>query len=217
MVRYIGFYKIQCVLAILYIYRPANEVCEGYVFTGVCLLTGEVSASGPGGVSASGPGEGYLPLVPWGVSATPSQTPSRQASPWADTPGQTPPLPSAFWDTHPLPSACWDAHTPCPVHAGIRSTSRRYASHWNAFLFIILMLAVGMAINIYVAPKHFRYVVYFVYAAFFARHFRVFIVCNIPEYLTLCHNTKVNSITITNGSIIRDIDYLPSLWKIFMC
>ena len=24
---------------------------------------------------------------------------------------------------------------PCPVHAGIRSTSRRYASHWNAFLF----------------------------------------------------------------------------------
>ena len=23
---------------------------------------------------------------------------------------------------------------PCPVHAGIRSTSGRYASHWNAFL-----------------------------------------------------------------------------------
>ena len=24
---------------------------------------------------------------------------------------------------------------PATVHAGIRSTSRRYASHWNAFLF----------------------------------------------------------------------------------
>ena len=33
----------------------------------------------------------------------------------------------------------------------------------------------------------------------------VSIVCNIPEYLTLCHNTKVNSRT-TNGSTIRDID-----------
>ena len=28
-------------------------------------------------------------------------------------------------------------NTPCPVHAGIRSTSGRYASHWNAFLFLI--------------------------------------------------------------------------------
>ena len=35
---------------------------------------------------------------------------------------------------HPLPSACWDT-PPCAVHAGIRSTSGLYASHWNAFLF----------------------------------------------------------------------------------
>ena len=27
---------------------------------------------------------------------------------------------------------------PLAVHAGIRSTSRRYASHWNAFLFTVL-------------------------------------------------------------------------------
>ena len=73
---------------------PANEVCEGYVFTGVCLSTG-----------------GCLPRCLW-----------------ADTPRQTPP-------GHPplLPSACWDT-PPCTVHAGIRSTSGRYASHWNAFL-----------------------------------------------------------------------------------
>ena len=43
---------------------PANEVCEGYVFTGVFLSTGRVSTSGP---------EGCLP--------PPGQTPP----PWADT------------------------------------------------------------------------------------------------------------------------------------
>ena len=46
------------------------------------------------------------------------------------------------------PIACWDtplardqrqtppswADAPCKVHAGIRSTSGRYASHWNVFL-----------------------------------------------------------------------------------
>ena len=42
-------------------------------------------------------------------------------TPWADT---------------PLPSACWDT-PPRTVHAGIRSTSGRYSSHWNAFLFRI--------------------------------------------------------------------------------
>ena len=52
-------------------------------------------------------------------------------------PGQTPPPPSACWDTHPLPSACWDTrlqcmlgYTPPDGHC-----SGRYASYWNAFLF----------------------------------------------------------------------------------
>ena len=37
---------------------PANEVCEGYVFTGVCLSTGGMSASGPrgGGLKFRTPG-----------------------------------------------------------------------------------------------------------------------------------------------------------------
>ena len=55
------------------------------------------------------------------------------------------PLPSACWDTHthpclvhawihtPLPSVCWYT-PPRAVHAGIRSTSWRYVSHWNLFL-----------------------------------------------------------------------------------
>ena len=46
-------------------------------------------------------------------------------------PGQTPPAQCMLGYT-PLPSACWDT-PPCTVHAGIRSTSGRYASHWNAF------------------------------------------------------------------------------------
>ena len=46
--------------------------------------------------------------------------------PWADTPlGQTPPCP-----VHA------GIHTPFSVHDAIRSTSDRYASYWNAFLFL---------------------------------------------------------------------------------
>ena len=66
---------------------PANDVCEGYVFTGVCLSTG-----------------GGCVLLHAGI--------------------QPPPRPEAH-----------TPHPPCPVHAGIRLTSGRYASHWNAFLF----------------------------------------------------------------------------------
>ena len=61
---------------------PANEVCEGYVFTGVCLSTG-------GGV---------CPIACWDTPQDQRQTPPR-----VDTPGQTPPS-----QTPPLHSACWD-------------------------------------------------------------------------------------------------------------
>ena len=67
--------------------------------------------------------------------------PPRQTPPSADTPlgrhppQQTPPLPSALLRYTPplLPSVGLDT-PPCTVHAGIRSTSRWYASYWNAFL-----------------------------------------------------------------------------------
>ena len=50
--------------------------------------------------------------------------------PEADTPlGRHPP------GRHPPGRHPPGRHPPCTVHAGIRSTSRRYASHWNAFLF----------------------------------------------------------------------------------
>ena len=63
---------------------PANEVCEGYVFTGVCLSTGGGSPSGGG-------------LCP-GEEVSVRETPQTE--------------------------------TPRTV------MSRRYASYWNAFLFL---------------------------------------------------------------------------------
>ena len=81
---------------------PANEVCEGYVFTRVCLSTG-------GGSTWAG-----TPLL---GRYTPGQVPPRAGTPS----GQV----------HPL-----GRYTPTTVHAGIRSISGRYASHWNAFLFV---------------------------------------------------------------------------------
>ena len=83
----------------------ANEVCEGYVFTGVCLSTG-----------------GCLPHCMLGYT---SPGPVADTPPWADTPlGRHPP---------------WADTSLCAVHAGIRSTSGWYASHWNAFLFSMWM------------------------------------------------------------------------------
>ena len=65
---------------------PANEVCEGYVFTGVCLSTG--------GGCLSHCMLGYTP---------PGQTyPTRQTPPWADNPHPV------YAGIHPLRSACWD-------------------------------------------------------------------------------------------------------------
>ena len=86
---------------------PANEVCEGYVFTGVCLSTG-----------------GYLPHCMLGY------TPHWVGHP----PGQTPPADTCLGSGAVCPIACWDTHPPgqtlplgkhppCAVHAGIRSTS----------------------------------------------------------------------------------------------
>ena len=126
-------------------YRPQTNLRKGNVFTSVCL-----EFCPQRGV--------YTPQAdtPW--TDPPRQTPppslGRHHPPWADTPradtpwtdppladtptlpGQTPPsLGRHSPGRHPPPNACWDTHTPYPVHAGIRSTRGRYASHWNAFLF----------------------------------------------------------------------------------
>ena len=70
---------------------PANEVCEGYVFTGVCLSTGD----GGGGCLLLVPGRclplvvgrGYLPHTPLG---RPGQTPPGRHPPGRYPPGRHP-------------------------------------------------------------------------------------------------------------------------------
>ena len=111
-------------------YRP--QICEGYVFTGVCLSPGRHP-----------PGRHYHP--PWADITTPH---GQTSPPQAETPldrhptcpvhaGIHTPCPVHAGIHTPLSSACWDKHPPCPVHAGIRSTSGRYAFHLNAFLLIM--------------------------------------------------------------------------------
>ena len=71
---------------------PANEVCEGYVFTGVCLSTG-----------------GCLPHCMLGYPPGPeADTSLGRHPPQVDTPGQTPPRQTPPRQTPPLHSACWD-------------------------------------------------------------------------------------------------------------
>ena len=96
---------------------PANEVCGKVLFlhVSVIMFTGE------GSTWAGTPPGRYTPLGRY--------TPGQVHSPWAGTPlwvgtpaGQVHP----WADTHQV-------HPPA-MHAGIRSTSGRYASYWNAFL-----------------------------------------------------------------------------------
>ena len=82
----------------IHLYRPQTKLREGNVFTPVC----QSFCSRGGGVGVC-------------LSAC-----------WDTSPGQTPhPPPDISLDRHPpgqtppMPSACWDTHTPCPVHVGI--------------------------------------------------------------------------------------------------
>ena len=135
-------------------YRPQTKLREGYVFTRVCDSVHR-------GVSTTHL-LGSYPL--WAVTPSGQTPPLGRHPSGRHTPPGRHPLPSACWDRppaqcmlgcspHSLPSACWDrppaqcmlgyTPTPCPVHAGIRSTSGWYPSYWNAFLYIEISLQIG--------------------------------------------------------------------------
>ena len=134
---------------------PANEVCEGYVFTPVCQ-----SFCSQGGSTWAGtpPWVGTPPRqVPQGrYTPLPGTPPGRYpragtppslagAPPWAGTPrAGIPP-----WQVHPLAGTppwagtppLWQVHPPGQVQPPgssacweMRATSGRYTSYWNAFL-----------------------------------------------------------------------------------
>ena len=74
------------------------------------------------------PRGGACSIACWDTHPQPRD--QRQTPPWADTPWAETPWVNTPLDRHPHRQ-----RPPCSVHSGIRSTSGRYASHWNAFLF----------------------------------------------------------------------------------
>ena len=100
---------------------PATKLRQGNVFTPVCHSVQGGSATPQGDIPGQTP-----PGRPPARQTSPGQTPH-----WADRP---PPKADTPLGRHP-PAQCMLEYTPpCTVHAGIWSTSRRYASYWNAFL-----------------------------------------------------------------------------------
>ena len=71
---------------------------------------------------------GSVPLGLGGVHPVVTPPPWTHTSSWTHTPGHIHPL-----ETHTL----W-THTPLPGHTFLQSTSRQYASYWNAFLFLYI-------------------------------------------------------------------------------
>ena len=115
-----GYFEDLCFQTIGLFLPPANEVCEGYVSTGVCLSTG-----------------GCLPLVLGGVCHTPLGR--HPLSP----PDRHP------QGRHPLLSACWD-RAPSAQCMLWDTVNKQYASHWNAFLWftdLTQSIQVGIYIN----------------------------------------------------------------------
>ena len=92
---------------------PATKLGQGYVLTHVCDSVHR-------GGSATPPPDRHLPgqVPPLGMHLPSGRHP----------PGQTP-----LGRHHPSPG---QTPHPCAVHAGIWSTSGRYASYWNAILLI---------------------------------------------------------------------------------
>ena len=131
---------------------PANEVCEGYVFTPVChsVHRGSTWAGNPPGrytPQAGTPLGRYIPpgrYTPWAGIPLDRYTPGRYTSLGRYTPLQVhPPAGTPPWAGTPP-----GRYTPQTVHVGIRSTSGRYASYWNAFLFVHLKMSSSLWPNV---------------------------------------------------------------------
>ena len=115
LILYFALFFVENTLSINLL-PPANEVCEGYVFIGVCLSTGGVSAPLHAGTHTL-PLSRYTPL---------SRFTPRQVHP----PGQTPPS-SAGIHT-PLPNQCMLGYTSLLMQCMLGYFQQ---AHWNAFFF----------------------------------------------------------------------------------
>ena len=124
-----------------YFYRPQRSCGQGNVFTGVCLSTG-------GRVSASVHAGMPYPPRPGRHSPRTRETPQDQADPPRQTPPQTRQTPPDQADTPPGPGRPPGTRQTPPREAdsSIRSTSGRYVSYLNAFLFFLISKELHVAL-----------------------------------------------------------------------
>ena len=120
-------------------YRPQRSCGQGNIFAPVChsIHRGGVCSRGVFVVSQTPPRSRH----PLGADA-PEQTlpgsrhpPEQIPPPRADPPWSRQPLPEQSPPQEQTPSPL-GADTPREADSGIRSTSGRYASYWNAFLLV---------------------------------------------------------------------------------
>ena len=113
----------SCIWSVCGIFTAATKLRQGKGFTPVCHFVHR-------GVSATPWVDTPLDRHPPGQTALPGQTP-----PQTDPPRQTTtPLGRHPPGLEPLPGQTPGQTPPCTVHAGIRRTSGRYVSYWNASL-----------------------------------------------------------------------------------
>ena len=102
---------------------PANEVCECYIFTPVCHSVHS--------------GEYLGRYTPWQVHPSGRYTPGQVHPPGRYNPGQVhPPGRYTPLGRYTPTGQVHPPGIPPAVDARIRSTSGRYVSYWNAFLFL---------------------------------------------------------------------------------
>ena len=133
-----------------YYYLPQRSCGQGNIFTPVChsFCSQRGSASVHAGIPPPGsrpswsrPPRADIPQEQTALGADPpwEQTPPGSRPPWEQTPQeQTPP-----WEQTPLEQTLPPpgADTPREADSSIRSTSGRYASYSNAFLFQVFLLS----------------------------------------------------------------------------
>ena len=145
---------------------PTNEVCEGYVFTGVCLSTrgGGACVVAPGGMHGCSGGGGHAWLLP-GVCAWLLRGGMHGCSQGGCVVAPRGACVVALGGMRGffrggMHGFCWGACVvffpggACIGYDEIRSMSGRYASYWNAFLYFSDLYSKKNNTNLYRTGSH---------------------------------------------------------------
>ena len=126
----LNYIEPLAVLRYLIFLPPANEVCEGYVFTLICLSTGGGGVHGRGHACTAG---GHA-CVAGGMRGRGACMAGRCTWQGVMHGRGTCMAGDHAWQEGMRGRGAW--HTPPGRYHEIRSMSGRYASYWNAFLFL---------------------------------------------------------------------------------